>query len=220
MTGTFLALQSYCPHWLLSTEPYGIVSLGSRTIHTWHPSIHSRRKTSVWLGCLPVTTDWYVSSFAVVSCPLIVINRTLQNGVPWELHCSCMTSFNTPRKEGSEDTWCLSFLSVRLVPIPMLCPTSCCHCAIWSLGSRWMVGSCLFIYITGSWHNLSRWQEGRLWLFAWSWVSWGSRAIETRAGMVACRLGVEEVLHWYLKEKDILVVSLYLLAMLIFQCLL
>ena len=37
--------------------------------------------------------------------------------------------------------------------------------------------------------------------------------------MVACRWVAEEVMCWYLKEKDI-VVSLYLLAMLIFQCVL
>ena len=37
--------------------------------------------------------------------------------------------------------------------------------------------------------------------------------METRAGMVACRVA-EEVMCWYLKEKDT-VVLLYLLAMLI-----
>ena len=92
---------------------------------------------SVWLATEerwplwpPATNDWYVSnSVAIVSHLLIVINRMwdtpptlacwaiLWYSVPWE-HIR-VTSFNTPWKNGSEDIWYPSFLSVWLAP-PLL----------------------------------------------------------------------------------------------------
>ena len=49
---------------------------------------------------LPATNDWYVSaSFAIASHSLIVVDRTLRNGVPWE-HAPCVRDILQYTPEG------------------------------------------------------------------------------------------------------------------------